>query len=357
MLAARKLLGVVVGSADPVQHQHSLQQGALVAEMVEDLGKFDTCLVEVNSKGPWMLHREGDKASIDKEKFTSVVKKKRLRPEVVLILTEGRLGESGELQAYFDKLGIPFSFSGVEETRTTFSKADCSAVLREEGLPVVRSILVESAKAVTEETIRGAGRLLGFPLVVKPNRGSGSLGVSRVNSSAELKAGLETALRHDSQAVVERCVAGGVEVTCTVHDITQDELLEAFPVTEITPEGEVFHSSNYTSKTAISTPSKTLRGEVILQVTKVAKVAYRALNLCGIATFDMIVQDDLPVLLEVNSVPPLGPDSLVLRQVRAGLSCLWQRNIAKFYTVVAEHGVKMFPVIQTKKKAVGARGI
>ena len=61
--------------------------------------------------------------------------------------------------------------------RTTFSKADCSAVLREEGLPVVRSILVESAKAVTEETIRGAGRLLGFPLVVKPNRGSGSLGV------------------------------------------------------------------------------------------------------------------------------------------------------------------------------------
>ena len=26
MLAARKLLGVVVGSADPVQHQHSLQQ-------------------------------------------------------------------------------------------------------------------------------------------------------------------------------------------------------------------------------------------------------------------------------------------------------------------------------------------
>ena len=114
MLAARKLLGVVVGSADPVQHQHSLEQvhhlhsssifgnhkkrmvvlqlsvllqGTLVAEMVEDLGKFDTCLVEVNSKGPWMLHREGDKASIDKEKFTSVVKKKRLRPEVKMDFT------------------------------------------------------------------------------------------------------------------------------------------------------------------------------------------------------------------------------------------------------------------------------
>ena len=145
--------------------------------------------------------------------------------------------------------------------------------------------------------------------------------MSRVNSSAELKAGLETALRHDSQAVVERCVAGGVEVTCTVHDITQDELLEAFPVTEITPEGEVFHSSNYTSikllycllcPTILSRQNRhqhpkqdaawggntagqhiTMYSELecaALQVTKVAKVAYRALNLCGIATFDMIVQ-------------------------------------------------------------------
>ena len=145
-----------------------------------------------------------------------------------------------------------------------------------------------------------------------------------MNSSAELKAGLETALRHDSQAVVERCVAGGVEVTCTVHDITQDELLEAFPVTEITPEGEVFHSTNYTSTkfpqiAILSTVSTILSRQTrhkhpkqdaawggntagqhitvyselqcaALQVTKVAKVAYRALNLCGIATFDMIVQ-------------------------------------------------------------------
>ena len=106
-----------------------------------------------------------------------------------------------------------------------------------------------------------------------------------------------------------------MEVSCTVHDITSDELLEAFPVTEITPEGEVFHSTDYSAKTSITTPSKTLRGEVVLQVTKVAKVAYRALNLCGLATFDMIVQDDLPVILEVNAVPNIGPGSLVIRQV------------------------------------------
>ena len=51
------------------------------------------------------------------EKFTSVVKRKRVRPDVVMIMTTGKLGESGELQTYFDKMGVPFTFSGVEETK------------------------------------------------------------------------------------------------------------------------------------------------------------------------------------------------------------------------------------------------
>ena len=148
-------------------------------------------------------------------------------------------------------------------------------------------------------------------------------GVNKVHSRKEIKEAVDGAFKVDSQVVIEPCVSDGVEVSCTVHDITGDELLEAFPVTEITPEGEVFYSSDYTSKTSIMTPAKTLRGEVVLQVTKVAKVAYRALNLCGLATFDMIVQDDLPVILEVNSVPNIGPSSLVIRQVIISLSQSW----------------------------------
>ena len=45
-------------------------------------------------------------------------------------------------------------------------------------------------------------------------------------SRKELKEALDLAFRHDAQAVVEPCISDGVEVTCTVHDITGDELLE-----------------------------------------------------------------------------------------------------------------------------------
>ncbi len=43
----------------------------------------------------------------------------------------------------------------------------------------------------------------------------------------------------------------GVEVSCTVHDITTDDLLEAFPVTEITP-GYVM--LNYDSLFTVNSP-------------------------------------------------------------------------------------------------------
>ena len=56
------------------------------------------------------------------EKFTSVVKKKRVKPECVILMTYGKIGESGELQSYFDKLGVPFTFSGVEETKVDIKR-------------------------------------------------------------------------------------------------------------------------------------------------------------------------------------------------------------------------------------------
>ena len=83
MMQAKRLLGVVVGSTDPHLHQKSFDEGEEAARLIEEYGempfyissilliksskgKFETCIIEVSTKGPWMLHRDGDKSSIDK---------------------------------------------------------------------------------------------------------------------------------------------------------------------------------------------------------------------------------------------------------------------------------------------------
>jgi len=200
-----------------------------------------------------------------------------------------------------------------------------------------------------DDIIQKIVKRIGFPCFVKPNKSSKSHGITKVNKSEEVSEAINVALQYDDEIFMESAIVQGVEVTCTVHDITLDDKLESFPVTEITHSGEYFHTNDQMNA-EISTPSKTLRGEVVAEVIKIAKLAYRTLKLTGLASFDMIIQDELPILLEVNSVPALGPNTLVERQVKAGLSMQWQRNLPKFYNILVDHAIRTFPAIRMKNQ-------
>jgi D-alanine-D-alanine ligase-like ATP-grasp enzyme len=68
--------------------------------------------------------------------------------------------------------------------------------------------------------------VFGFPCIVKPNRGAGSKGITKVETRQEIKEAVSLAFKQDHQVLIEPHISDGVEVTCTVHDITLDELLQ-----------------------------------------------------------------------------------------------------------------------------------
>ena len=112
----KKIVGVVVGSNDADAHQKSFQEGEQVAKLIDEFEEFEACLIEIG-KEPWLLHYDDSKATFDKEKFGTISRRRRVKPDSVLILTKGKVGETGELQEYADKMGVPFSGSGVEDIR------------------------------------------------------------------------------------------------------------------------------------------------------------------------------------------------------------------------------------------------
>ena len=76
-------------------------------------------------------------------------------------------------------------------------------------------------------------------------------------------------------------------MSCTVHDVTTDELLESLTVTELQRSST---SSSSSSSSTLTSPPRTINLEAAQQVAKIAKIAYRELNLSGLATFDFIVK-------------------------------------------------------------------
>ena len=207
------MVGIVVGSNDSEAHQRSFQEGEIVAKMIEDFGEFEASLIEIG-KGPWLLHYDDSKATFDKEKFGTIIRRRRVKPEVVLILTKGKVGETGELQDYFDKMGVPFSGSGVEETRyfrkveeflkcfnfrTAFNKHECTQIFKNEGLPTVGSYLINNSKLATEDLFDKIEKVFGFPCIVKPNKGAGSRGITKVETRKEIKEAVNLAFKQDHQ--------------------------------------------------------------------------------------------------------------------------------------------------------------
>ena len=78
-------------------------------------------------------------------------------------------------------------------------------------------------------------------------------------------------------------------MSCTVHDVTTDELLESLTVTELQRSAASTSTSSSSSST-LTSPPRTINLEAAQQVAKIAKIAYRELNLSGLATFDFIVK-------------------------------------------------------------------
>ncbi|HEX2206308.1 MAG TPA: ATP-grasp domain-containing protein [Longimicrobium sp.] len=118
------------------------------------------------------------------------------RPDALLVGTDTELpliaGVREELEA---ETGTAVLVSPPDVVRIADDKWLTYAFLRDQGLPAPASALPENAEALAEE--------IGFPLIVKPRVGARSVGVSRVETLAQLRRALEGR----EGLVVQECVA------------------------------------------------------------------------------------------------------------------------------------------------------
>ena len=89
----------------------------------------------------------------------------------------------------------------------------------------VGRLVVNSSKCYRQEMVDKLCRVFGLPCCVKPNRGTGGRGVVRVEDRAALSPALAAALKLDAAGALVEPWLEGLEVACTVHDITQGETM------------------------------------------------------------------------------------------------------------------------------------
>ena len=232
------------------------------------------------------------------------------------IALHGRHGEDGTVQGALEMLGIPYTGSGVMASSVAMDKVMTKRVWQADGLPTPKYVRLASDQLDAAQ-VRSVPDVLGLPLIVKPPREGSSIGVTKVQSQAQMQEAVALSARYDADVLCEEFIEGA-EVTCAVLGSGLDT--RVLPVVRIAaPEGAYDYQNKYfTDDVKYHCPSGLPEAEE-REIQRITLAAYRSLGCRGWGRADVMIRasDRKPFLLEMNTSPGMTSHSLVPMSARA----------------------------------------
>ena len=295
-----------------------------------DKNVYDVYLIDIHPTGWWYENMVGEEVAVNKADFSIEEGGEKITFDVALMCIHGTPGEDGKMQGYFDMIGLPYTSCDTATSALTFNKRYTVAVAGFGGVHVAKSLHLFASSPISPAQIL---EKLSLPVFVKPNNGGSSLGISKVNTAAELAPALEKAFKEDTQVLVEEFISGR---EFTIGVFKSRGVLTVLPITEITTENEFFDfEAKYQGKSKEITPA-VITNTMFADLTEAAKKVYSILNCRGVVRIDFIYDEAAAkaYMLEVNTVPGQSEASVIPQQVRA---MGW--NLTDFYATIVEDAI------------------
>jgi D-alanine-D-alanine ligase len=235
--------------------------------------------------------------------------------DVAFLALHGPFGEDGTLQGTLDILGVPYVGSGTLASALAMDKVMAKKVLAADGVPVPRGLVIErSAFRADPQMESGRAADAFLPAVTKPARQGSSIGLSLVESAAEMRGALERAFLHDARVLVEERLFG-TELTVGVLG---NQVIEALPVVEIVPRNRFFdYEAKYDPELSEEICPARIPKEAAARAQDLALRSHRSLGCRGLSRVDMVLTSEGPVVLEVNTMPGMTVNSLLPKAASA----------------------------------------
>ena len=254
----------------------SRRSGKNIFNALKNLGYINAELVEVD------------------ENIAKTLREKNI--ELVYNAMHGKFGEDGCIQGMLEVMGIPYTGCGVMASAVCMNKEFTKNVLKEAGIPLIKSVLVRKDESYKEK-IKG----LKYPFMLKPVSEGSSLGMYKVNTPDEMEECFKKSLEYGQDVMVEEYLEGK---SVTVGVLEDGEKMFATEILEFRTKTEWY---DYEAKYTAGMTEFVLPAELSEEMTKkVKQIAIDAFNACackGVSRVDFLVTEDLPYVLEINTSP------------------------------------------------------
>lgn len=227
--------------------------------------------------------------------------------DFAFIALHGRFGEDGTIQGTLETMGIPYSGCGVL----------CSAISMNKGLTkrVVKSIGIETAPWVTVKSMEDINykriQKIGYPVFIKPNNGGSSVATFLIRNENEIENAVKESLKYDKEVMIEKYI-DGEEITSFILNG------EVFPTVVIKANmGEFFDYKSKYKENGANEEVRFLDEELQKSINKISKSIWDILGCKSYARIDMIVSNNIPYFLEINTLPGMTKASLIPKSAKA----------------------------------------
>ena len=230
------------------------------------------------------------------------------------LAVHGASGEDGSLQTALDLAGIPYVGSTPGACHLAWDKVVAKVLVTRAGLstPAWAAVSARSFRELsTTQLVRSVLDDLGLPVVVKPAKSGSTLGMSLVESAADLPAALVRCFTFGELALIERYIEGSTIETVVV---AEDGKVTALPPAEFAnPDVSPFSfEARYGADLISIVLPAPLPDAVLDAVSRTAETVHTVLGLRDLSRTDVIVDaEGTPWFLEAAISPGLTETSVL----------------------------------------------
>ena len=233
---------------------------------------------------------------------------------VVFPVLHGRHGEDGTVQGMLELHDVAFVGSDIAASAVAMDKLRTRECLRSHGLPMPKAYLPKTslASANPVDEARRIEAEIGFPCFVKVDHSGSTIGVERVEGEVDLDSFLHKN-RHAGRRFLAETAVVGEEITVPVLG-NSGSRLEVLPPVGIYPRNEGFFTYEAKYRNGMCeeiVPPRGLDDQQLREAMELGRRCHQALQCDGMSRTDMIISEQGPKILEVNTLPGMTKMSLL----------------------------------------------
>ncbi len=253
------------------------------------------------------LMRQGFKAAlIDINKnFAEQIKNAKI--DIAFIALHGKPGEDGTIQGFLELMDIPYTGSGVLASAIGIDKIMTKRLFEYADIPTPRYVLIPRNVAVAK-VIKGIQQ---FPVIIKPRSEGSSVGCMVIDNLEDLVNKSKSLQLKFGDIFIEEFIEGAIATVGILHN-------RALPILELVVKRQRFYDfkAKYTKgETEFIIPAR-FNKKLTKKIQELALRAHHIIGAKGFSRVDLIVKDERPYFLEINTLPGMTEMSDLPAQAR-----------------------------------------